>query len=424
MKTSILQFGEGSFLRGYFDWMVQRMNDRAGFGARVRIVQPRRAALVEASRALQAAGGRYAVCLRGLADGRPVESVEAISCVEGVSGADEAESFATLPDLRFVVSNTTEAGIEYRKGENTFPAKVARLLRRRHAAGLPGLVFLPFELVERNGEALRECVLRHVADDAAGDAAACAALEDWIRRECVFCSTLVDRIVSGPPDPESAERYARLPGVDVRTLVCAEPFHFLAVSAPDGFDLEAEMPLARAGLSVAFAPDIAPYRTRKVRFLNGAHTATVAEGLLSGFSEVAELVADAHFGALLRKLLFEEVFPTVDLPDAEKRAYAESVLERFANPFAHHRLQSIALHSVAKWRVRVLPTVLDYRRRFGRLPEALWGSLGWLLRLYAERPDLVADDPSTLAFLRSRPSRRDALSRIDLWGADLTELEP
>lgn len=423
MKTKVLQFGEGNFLRGFFDWMVQRMNERAGFGGRVRIVQPRRTELTAVSRALQASCGRYQVCLRGLEAGRRVEEIEDIDCVEGVSGAGEAEAFATLPDLRFVVSNTTEAGIEYRRGADTFPAKVARLLRARRAAGLPGLVFLPCELIERNGESLRECVLRHAADEAGGSAER-DGLEAWIREECVFCSTLVDRIVSGAPDEESARRYAKRPGVDLETLVCGEPFHFLAVEAPEGYDLEAEMPLAAAGLSVAYARDLAPYRTRKVRFLNGAHTATIPEGLLAGFTEVAQLVADAHFHGHFRRILFEEIFPTVDLPDDEKRAYAESVLERFANPFAHHRLQSIALNSVSKWRVRVLPTALDYKARFGRLPERLWGSLDWLLRLYRERPDLVDDSPEVLDFLCKGPSRREALARVDFWGMDLNGVEP
>jgi len=419
--TRILQFGEGYFLRGFFDWMVQRLNDRAGFDGRVHIMQPRRAELTDASRALAAAGGRYHVCLRGISEGAPSESFEEIRCVDGVSGAGDAAAFAGLPDLRFVVSNTTEAGIEYRKGADTFPAKVARLLAARHAAGLPGLVFLPMELIEDNGDALRDCVLRHVADDFSG--AGRESLEKWIRGECVFCNTLVDRIVSGAPDAASAGRFAQVPGVDPATLVCAEPFHFLAISAPAGYDLESELPLRRAGLSVAYARDIAPYRVRKVRFLNGAHTASVARGLLSGFTEVAQLVNDAQSRALLEKIIFDEICPTVALPDAEKRRYAESVLERFANPFAHHRLQSIALNSVAKWRVRVLPTVLDFKRLFGHLPEGLWESLDWLLRLYAERPDLVNDSPDVAEYLRSAPPRGEALSRVDLWGMDLTGVE-
>ena len=290
----ILQFGEGNFLRCFIDWMVQRMNDRAGFDGLVRIVQPIGDALTPPSRALNARGGFYHTCLRGVVDGRPVEILEENHAVEKVLCAktqwDEVEAGARLPSLRFVVSNTTEAGIEYRAGEDTFPRKVALLLKARFAAGLPGLVFLPCELIEHNGDALKRCVLQYVADW--GD----DALAAWIARDCVFCSTLVDRIVAGRPDPESADRYAARLGERDDALVCGEPFHFFVVETPPGFDLEAELPLRKAGVNVVYTPDMQPYRTRKVRFLNGAHTATIPEGILAGFTEVAELIAE--LGAL------------------------------------------------------------------------------------------------------------------------------
>ena len=414
----ILQFGEGNFLRCFIDWMVEKMNDRAGFDGRVRIVQPIGEAPTPASQALNARGGFYHTCLRGVVDGRPVEileenhAVEKVVCAKGAWA--EVEASARLPSLRFVVSNTTEAGIEYRKDADTFPRKVALLLKARFAAGLPGLVFLPCELIERNGDALRRCVLQYAADW--GD----DALAQWIARENVFCSTLVDRIVAGRPDPESAARYAARLGERDEALVCGEPFHFFAVETPAGFDLEAELPLRRAGVHVVYTRDLTPYRTRKVRFLNGAHTATIPEGLLAGFTEVAQLVADPHFNAHLRALLFEEVFPTVDLPPDEKRAYAESVLERFANPFAHHKLQSIALNSVSKWKVRVLPTLLDYVRLKGALPEHLTRSFAWLLRFY--RTDGINDAPEVMAYFKTRPSPEAVMRRADLWGMDLTEI--
>lgn len=414
----ILQFGEGNFLRCFIDWMVQRMNDRAGFDGLVCIVQPIGDELTPPSRALNARGGFYHTCLRGVVDGRPVEILEENHAVEKVLCAktqwDEVEAGARLPSLRFVVSNTTEAGIEYRAGEDTFPRKVALLLKARFAAGLPGLVFLPCELIEHNGDALKRCVLQYVADW--GD----DALAAWIARDCVFCSTLVDRIVAGRPDPESADRYAARLGERDDALVCGEPFHFFVVETPPGFDLEAELPLRKAGVNVVYTPDMQPYRTRKVRFLNGAHTATIPEGILAGFTEVAELVADPHFNAHFKKILFEEIFPTVDLPEDEKRAYAESVLERFANPFAHHKLLSIALNSVSKWKVRVLPTILDYVRLKGTLPENLTRSFAWLLRFY--RTDKVNDSPAVMAYFKSNPSPDDVMRRTDLWGLDLTAI--
>lgn len=376
METKIIQFGEGNFLRCFIDWMVQRMNDRAGFGGKVRIIQPIGEELGAASKALEAAGGAYHTCLRGIENGRETETLERIGCVEGVSLWTELEKFAALPSLRFAVSNTTEAGIEYVKGANTFPRKVANFLRARMAAGLPGLVFIPCELIEHNGDRLKECVLAYAADD--GD----AALAEYVEKECVFCSTLVDRIVAGRPDPESAERYARRLGAKDEALVCGEPFHFFVVETPEGFDLEAELPLAKAGVNVVYARDMQPYRTRKVRFLNAAHTSIVYWAMERGFEEVAQVVGDAEGGAFLRKILFDEIFPTVDLPDPEKKAYAESVLERFANPFAHHKLSSIALNTIAKWKTRCLPVVCDYYKLFGRLPENMMQGYEAIARRY------------------------------------------
>ena len=255
-----------------------------------------------------------------------------------------------------------------------------RLLKARCAAGLPGLVFIPCELIEHNGDNLRRCVLRHLAD------APDAALADYIERDCVFCSTLVDRIVAGRPDPESAERYAQRLGERDEVLVCGEPFHFFVIETPKGFDLEAELPLAKAGVNVVYTPDMQPYRTRKVRFLNATHTTMVYLGLEKGFTEVAQCIADKAFNAFVRKVVFDEIFPTVALPDAEKQAYAESVLERFANPFAHHKLQSIALNTIAKWKTRCLPVVCDYYRQFGKLPEAMIQGYEAIARHYDAQP--------------------------------------
>ncbi len=365
MKTKILQFGEGNFLRCFIDWMVQRMNDRVGFDGAVQIIQPIDDELSVPSKILNERGGRYHTCLRGVIGGKTVEEIEEISCVKGVDLAANLEKYATDPSLRFVVSNTTEAGIQYVKGQDTFPAKVLRLLAARRAAGLGGLVFIPCELIEHNGDELKQCVLKHCAD--MGD----EGLAQWIERECVFCSTLVDRIVAGRPDEESAKRYAAQLGENDEVLVCGEPFHFFVIETPNGFDLEKEFPLKAAGVNVVYTSDMQPYRTRKVRFLNATHTTIVYLGLERGFTEVAECIADAEFGAFVRKVIFEEIYPTVDLPDEEKKEYAESVLERFANPFAHHKLSSIALNTVAKWKTRCLPVICDYYRLNGTMPEAM-----------------------------------------------------
>ena len=369
MKNKVLQFGEGNFLRCFIDWMVQRMNDRAGFDGAVRIIQPIGDELSAPSRILNERGGRYHTCLRGIVGGKTVEEIGEITCVKGVDTAANVEAYATDPDLRFVFSNTTEAGIQYVKGTDTFPAKVLRLLKARHAAGLPGLVFIPCELIEHNGDNLKACVLSHLADEP--QTPLTQELKHYVEDGCVFCSTLVDRIVAGRPDPESAERYAKQLGERDEVLVCGEPFHFFVIETPEGFDLEAELPLKKAGVNVVYTPDMQPYRTRKVRFLNATHTTMVYLGLEKGFTEVAQCISDKEFNAFVRKVIFDEIFPTVDLPEAEKRDYAESVLERFANPFAHHQLSSIALNTVVKWKTRCLPVVCDYYRMYGKLPAAM-----------------------------------------------------
>ena len=377
METKILQFGEGNFLRCFIDWMVQKMNDKAGFDGQVQIIQPIGDELSVPAKILNERGGRYHTCLRGVIDGRQVEE---ISSVKGVDLWTNVEQYATLPSLRFVFSNTTEAGIQYVKGANTYPAKVLRLLKARCAAGLPGLVFIPCELIEHNGDNLKKCVLQHLADEA--DNPNNRTIEQYVNDQCVFCSTLVDRIVAGRPDPESAARYAAELGERDEVLVCGEPFHFFVIETPKGFDLEAELPLQKAGVNVVYTPDMQPYRTRKVRFLNAAHTSIVYWGLERGFTEVAQVVGDQEGNAFLRKILFEEVYPTVNLPDAEKTDYANSILERFANPFAHHQLASIALNTIAKWKTRCLPVVCDYYRLYGKFPENMMAGYEAIARHY------------------------------------------
>ena len=365
METKILQFGEGNFLRCFIDWMVQKMNDNAGFDGAVQIIQPIGDELCVPAKILNDRGGKYHTCLRGIIGGKTVEEIEEISCVKGVDMWQNLDKYATLPSLRFVFSNTTEAGIQYVKDQETFPSKVAKFLKVRAAAGLKGLVFIPCELIEHNGDNLKKCVLQYAADW--ND----KALADYVEKECVFCSTLVDRIVAGRPDPESAARYAEQLGEKDDVLVCGEPFHFFVVETPVGFDLESELPLKAAGVNVVYTPDMQPYRTRKVRFLNATHTTLVYRGLEKGFTEVAQCIADPEFNKFVRQVIFDEIFPTVNLPDAEKKEYAESVLERFANPFAHHQLKSIALNTIAKWKTRCLPVVCDYYKLYGKLPSAM-----------------------------------------------------
>lgn len=405
--VKVLQFGEGNFMRAFIDWMIERMNHSTDFNAAVQLVKPRPS---EKPDPINSQDGLYTVVLRGVKEGSVVDTMETIHCVKGCLNPttqwNEVIRTACLPELRFVFSNTTEAGIEYRPGVDTFPAKIARVIAARAKTGLPGLVFLPCELIEQNGDKLKEFVSKYLDGNK-------EAL-DYLHSACIFCNTLVDRIVSGYPQKDAPKYWDKL-GFEDRLLVCGEPFHFFAIEGPA--ELENELPFTQAGLNVLLTADLSPYRTRKVRFLNGAHTASVLAAHMAGFTFVDEMVRDPYFHSFLQNVLFDEIMPTVNLPDADKKAYAESILERFANPYAQHRLLSIALNSVAKWRVRILPTILDYRKLYGTLPPNLLRSMASLIDFYRTCP--IQDSPEVIAFFQSNPSLEKILARVDFWEMDL-----
>ncbi len=435
--VKVVQFGEGNFLRAFVDWMIDEMNQKADFDAAVRIIQPLPSGMGET---LNEQGGVYTLVMRGVENGKILEKIRKIECVKDclnpyTDWEKVVETFRGKA-LRFCFSNTTEAGIEYkaepfREGgtQETFPAKLTSLLHERFLAGLPGLIFLPCELIEHNGSSLKAAMARYAADWKFGEDFAA-----YLEKENVFCNTLVDRIVAGYPNCEAPEIWERL-GYEDRLLDCSEPFHFFVIEAP--VSVEKELPFAKAGLNVVFVADQSPYRTRKVRFLNGAHTSSVLAAYLAGFDYVDEMVADAAFGKFLKKLLFEEIFTTVALPDAEKTQFAEAVLERFANPFAMHRLLSISLNSVAKWKVRVLPSLLDYTAAQGKLPPLLSFSLAALIAFYENRGGAgvnrvnaypVSDDAAILEFFEQTWSEKKddyaaiadtVLRESSFWGMDL-----
>lgn len=384
--VKILQFGEGNFLRGFVDWMVDRMNRRNLFQGRVKVIQPIDRGLVDL---INAQDGLYTLYLRGLERGEPREQKEVIASLAG--GINPYADFAAFlaeadnPDLRFVVSNTTEAGIAYSAADGpddappaSFPAKVLLLLRRRYerfgsAAG-KGLVFLPCELIDRNGDNLKRIVLR-----LAGEWGYDPAFRDWIETENIFCNTLVDRIVTGYPF-DKIDEYMRELGYADKLVDTGELFHLWVIEGPD--ELSKELPLTEAGLDVVWTDDMTPYRTRKVRILNGAHTMTVMAAYLAGLDTVDECLDEPTVAAYLRRGIFEEIIPTMDMEREELLSFAEAVLERFANPFIRHYLLSISLNSVSKFKARVLPTLKDYIERTGTVPAILSFALAALISFY------------------------------------------
>ena len=386
LPERVIQFGEGNFLRAFVDWMLDAMNSCGEFNGSVVLVQPVKQGLVEM---LNEQNGLYTLLLRGIREGKPVETRQIVTVVSrGLNPYSDWPATVELmrrPELRFAVSNTTEAGIAYVEEphtpgicQNSFPAKVTALLYERFQTfgndTARGLIFLPCELIERNGSKLEEYVLQY--------AAAWGLSEDfqaWVRTANYFLNTLVDRIVPGYPREEAARLASEL-GYEDRLIVAGELFHLWVIEGPA--HLAHELPFSKAGLNVVWTDDMTPYRSRKVRVLNGAHTCSVLAAYLAGIDTVGEMMGDADFGQYVRHAVFEEIVPVLKMDHADRRAYAEAVLERFQNPFIKHELLSISLNSVSKWKVRVLPSLLDYRDANGTLPPVLTFSLAALIRFY------------------------------------------
>jgi tagaturonate reductase len=443
LPIRVLQFGEGNFLRAFADWMFDLLNEKTDFGAGVAVVQP-----IERGMApqLQAQDGLYTLIQQGIKQGEVVQETRCITAIQQAidpyTDFQAYEALALSETLRFVVSNTTEAGIVHVPGDalsdsppRHFPAKVAAFLFRRfeYFQGNPdkGLVFLPCELIEKNGEKLQAAVLQYAADWRLP-----LSFTDWVNQHCVFCNTLVDRIVPGYPKGRAEEILAALPYHD-DLLVEAEPFHLWVIEAPE--KVQSELPFAKAGLQVIFTPDLSPYRTRKVRILNGAHTLMVPVAYLAGTETVRETLEDPLLSQFVREAIEEEIIPTLDMPRESLQQYAAEVVERFLNPFIHHALLSISLNAISKFETRVLPTLQTYAAREGHLPLrvvfALSAHLAFYRGHYQGKAILLNDTPEVLDFFREiwaqhpgedpgslQKAVASILGHQAFWKADLNQL--
>ena len=410
----VIQFGEGGFLRGFADWMIQKMNETTDFNGNVVVVQPIENGLCDL---LSAQSCNYTHIIRG-AEGVEKTVIDVISrCVKPYEDFDAYLALADNPDARFIISNTTESGIEFRPDDKmtdtppaSFPAKLTLLLKRRFDLGLGGFILLPCELIDRNGDNLKKTVLQYAALWGLGD-----AFVAWVERENVFCNTLVDRINTGYPKDEALDL-----GYEDKMVNTSEFFHLWVIETDH--DVEAEMPFSKAGLNVIVTKDaLERYRTRKVRILNGAHTSMVPYALLSGLDTVKSCIEDQNMHDFLYACLFEEIIPSLDMSKEELTEYAESVLVRFDNPYIKHYLSSIALNSVSKFRVRVLPSILDYIRKFGKTPKHLLFSFAKLIEFYKKG---TPNDAADIMDYMKRASVSEILSNKALWGEDLTALIP
>ena len=412
MKERVIQFGEGGFLRGFADWMLQIINENTDFDGKVVVVQPIERGMCDM---LEAQGCVYTHLCRG-SEGVDQKKIDVISrCVKPYEDFDAYMALAENPDFRFVISNTTEAGICFEednkitdKPAKSFPAKLTQLLKKRFDLGLGGFVFLPCELIDKNGANLKKCVLQYADLWELGE-----GFKAWIETENIFCNTLVDRINTGYPKDEQIDV-----GFDDKMINTSEYFHLWVI---EGYaDLCREIPFDKCGLNVIVTDNLEMYRTRKVRILNGAHTSMVPYALLSGLDTVKSCIDDEKMCAHLKKCVYEEIIPTLDLPREELIEYADNVIVRFSNPYIKHMLISIALNSVSKFKVRVLPSILEYIKRFDKMPETLIFSFAKLIDFYMT--DMTNDDPEVTAFMKSA-TVAEILANEKLWGEDLSFLE-
>ena len=439
----ILQFGGGNFLRAFEGWMVEVLNEETGFSSDIVIVKPTAGGSYGDLKEQQ---GLYHVVLQGIRDGVPVTEIKRIHCVRKVlSPYEDWEQYLKLaesPSICLILSNTTEAGIVYNPAARAdecppegFPAKLAVWLyhRYRHFGGDQdkGCVILPCELIEDNGRKLLEYITQHATEWRYEQ-----AFTDWLNQANFFCNTLVDRIVSGYPADLAARLHEEL-GYQDKLLVAGEYYHSWIIQGPDF--LRERLPATKTPLNIRFVNDLNPYRTMKVRILNGAHTLMVPVGYLLGLRYVHECLKDPGMRAYLEALLRDEICPVIDLPGMDAAAFGKEVLGRFQNPFIKHELVSIALNAMPKFVTRVLPTIADYHKNYNRFPKRIIFSLAALLCFYKGNANgeyiPLKDDAVTLEFFRRlwaaySPSPKSALELANhalnfehVWGTSGTIMQ-
>ncbi len=425
----VLQFGEGAFLRAFAQDFIDQMNEKAGFNGKAVLVQPRGGHPDTCARFAQQ-DGLYTLLLRGREKGEAVSRKRIISCVsrclDPKGDWQSVLDCAQNPDLRFIISNTTEAGIVFDPAcqaddapPASFPGKLTLFLHERWKLGLPGFIILACELSEHNGEELRRCVNEYI-----GLWGLEPGFKAWVEKENLFCSTVVDRIVTGYPRAE-AEELCRELGYQDDLLDTGEVFASWIIEGPQS--IKDELPFEKAGLPVQVVEDHVPYKQRKVRILNGAHTGFVLGAYLSGFKIVRDCMEDSVVRGFMNRLLYDEVIPTLPLERKDLEDFAAAVADRFNNPYIDHALLSIALNSTAKWRARVMPSLLDSVRNTGKLPPCITFSFAAYLAFYQqEQPQ---DDPWVLEFYQEH--RQDDPARLAhavihnerMWGGELAGLE-
>ena len=436
--TKVIQFGEGNFLRAFVDWIIWNTNQKTDFNAGVVVVQPIERGMVDM---LNAQDGLYHVNLQGIDKGQPVDSIQMIDVINGglnpYTQNSEFMALAEDPNIRFVISNTTEAGIAFDpscklddKPASSYPGKLTQLLYRRynHFNGdkSKGFIILPCELIFLNGKELKKCIYQYIDLWNLGE-----GFKTWFEEACGVYCTLVDRIVPGYPKDTIEQIHERI-GYNDNLVVKGEIFHLWVIEAPES--VAAEFPADKAGLNVLFVPSEAPYHERKVTLLNGPHTVLSPVGYLSGLDTVKECVEDPEVGAFVKKVMYEELMETLNLPKPELQAFADSVIERFVNPFVKHFVTSIMLNSFPKYKTRDLPGLKTYLERKGELPKGLVLGLAAIITYYkgGKRGDVEIvpnDDAAIVELLKNlwatgdvRKVAEGVLAAEFIWGENLNEV--
>ena len=446
----VMQFGEGNFLRAFVNYWFDVSNEKAGWNGKCVLVQPIAQGLTQL---INEQEGLYTLYLRGTENGEKVDRKRVISSVSRCINPYEAEGFASMmelavsDDLEYVVSNTTEAGIVYDPACNkddmpcsSFPGKLTQVLYKRWQAGKSGLVILSCELIDNNGKELLKCVNQYIEQWGLEE-----EFKNYVNQNCTFCSTLVDRIVPGRiRDAKEVAALEEINGYTDPLMDVGEVFGVWNIEGPAW--LEEKLPFKAAGVNCIVVPDVTPYKKRKVRILNGAHTGFVLGAYLGGYDIVRDCMHDQSVLGFMNKMLFDEILPVLPLAKEDVESFAAAVQDRFNNPFINHELMSISLNSTSKWRARNMPSFLEYIEKFGKLPTCLTMSFAAYIAFFSsdiqalEENGLVcrrekgntyvcSDDRWALEFYydHRNDSVEDLVSAVmkneQMWGMDLTTVE-
>ncbi|ONI38645.1 altronate oxidoreductase [Candidatus Epulonipiscium fishelsonii] len=430
-KIKVLQFGEGNFLRAFVDYFIDILNEKCNFNSKVVLVQPIAQGLTDI---INKQEGLYTLYLRGMEDGKQVNEKRIISsvshCINPYTNYEALLDQATNNNLRFIVSNTTEAGIVFDesckfddKPPSSFPAKLTRFMYERFKLNKKGFVILSCELIDNNGKELQKCVNQYIDLWNLED-----AFKKFVNEENIFCSTLVDRIVTGFPKGEINEINKENGYID-NLVDTGEIFGFWAIEGPAS--LKEELPFEKAGLPVIIINDQTPYKKRKVRILNGAHTSMIMAAYLAGKDIVRECMQDDVIVNFMNNTIKEEIIPMIDLDKKDLENFANSVVDRFNNPYIDHQLLSISLNSTSKWKARVLPSLVDYYKKFNKLPQNIVFSFAAYIEFYKNnnnRTYNVVDDQWVLDFFKQNKDlpNKELVNKIcaneKMWGQDLTQI--